>query len=59
VKIKNITLVFIPFILTSCNQTRNVLIMSVHDGDTFSDSKHHYRLMGVDTPEISSLKSGV
>ena len=52
-------LILLPFIfLISCGAKSNTYrrkIISVHDGDTFTDeASTKYRLYGVDTPETSS-----
>ena len=55
---KKILWMFIPFLCISCTKKDDdqiVKIISVYDGDTFTDvDKNKYRLLGVDTPEMSS-----
>lgn len=58
-KISALLLIIISMLLVvSCGNKKNEytrIIVSVHDGDTFTDSsKIKYRLFAVDTPETSS-----
>ncbi|WKX02488.1 thermonuclease family protein [Candidatus Mycoplasma mahonii] len=52
-----IALLIMPFSLLGCSNKQSndhLKIISVHDGDTFTDEhKTIYRLFGVDTPEVS------
>lgn len=62
-KIIIIIFILFPIFLISCgrNESNNYYsnIISVHDGDTFTDSSNiKYRLYGVDTPEISNQFDG-
>ncbi len=58
-----ITPLLLPFALISCSASKGskytAYIVSVHDGDTFNDSKGNtYRLSGVDTPEANNQYDG-